>query len=166
MSIAGKHWYRFEFLKSDEWRDFRLQLLTDCGGRCYICTKRDQSNDIHHVWYGEPSFTGVRQFLVLCRTCHDKVHAVLVPFKASNETERRDAWQRFCSIASIISKNTPKDTRPKCRSCFSRGNTILIDPVRQIVHEEQGKGIINLCPACFGDLKQAFPPYPHGTAKL
>ncbi len=102
MSIAGKHWYRFEFLKSDEWRNFRLQVLRDCDGKCFICQNVDISNDVHHVWYGEPSYSGCRQFVTLCRKCHDAVHALMQPEGCKSESAKAEAWNKFQTVKEII----------------------------------------------------------------
>lgn len=164
MSIAGKHWYRFEFLKSDEWRDFRLQIITDCGGKCFCCRKTDPSSDVHHVWYGEPSYTGCAQFVVLCRECHGKIHSVLAPFKASSESERQEASARFNRLAEQIRSARKRHRRNGCRGCARSDGVLIIDPIRQQLCQEHGAGRIRLCPACFGELRASFKPLECGNS--
>jgi hypothetical protein len=94
-TIAGKEWYRNVFLNSDEWKEFRLEKLKDHNGKCLICRKRDVSNDVHHIWYGEESVCGYPQFAVLCRCCHDAVHSLFEPRSAKSESEKKECYGNF-----------------------------------------------------------------------
>lgn len=172
MSIAGKHWYRFNFLKSDEWRNFRLQVLTDCGGKCCCCGLVDPSNDVHHVWYGEPSYCGVRQFVVLCRSCHDKVHSFLVPVGAKSESERKDAWKQFSIAVSkvrvLVRKPPvpivePRGPCPPCRGCHKSDNVFRLNPVTLEIDPDQ-KTAIGICAECFAVFSRCFHPLVFGKS--
>lgn len=75
MSIEGKHFYRFTYLKSEEWRTARLIALAKAGGHCALCGKVDWSNDAHHKKYPEDIWdTTPNHLVILCRCCHEKVH--------------------------------------------------------------------------------------------
>lgn len=165
MSIAGKHWYRFEFLKSDEWRDFRLQIITDCCGKCFCCGLTDPSNE-------------ARQFVVLCRGCHEMIHKLVLPTGAKNESARELAWKRF-DTARLIIKGKYKcgswghfrriglitGSNPFCRGCFSTVDLLLIDPIRQVEMAKGSVKSLHLCRECFADIKLHFPQHEHGSAR-
>lgn len=91
MGIAQKHWYRFGFLKSDEWKDFRLVALVHYGERCYACKVESSSLDIHHLWY-PPRKLRVWDARPLCRKCHDDVHKITTP---KEYKEMEDAFAAF-----------------------------------------------------------------------
>jgi hypothetical protein len=78
MGIAQKHAYRFGFLKSDEWRDFRLVALVHYGERCYACKKDCSNPDIHHLWYPGRKMR-VWDARPLCRECHNAAHEATSP---------------------------------------------------------------------------------------
>lgn len=71
MGIEEKHWYRFNFLRSEKWRGERLATLAEQSPICTICDKTDWHNDVHHILYGKSS-----KKVVLCRTCHALVHSL------------------------------------------------------------------------------------------
>lgn len=94
MGIAQKHWYRFGFLKSDEWKDFRLVVLVHYGERCFACKSEPESLDIHHLWY--PSRTlRVWDARPLCRKCHDDVHKVTSPKEYKDIEDALAAFYQF-----------------------------------------------------------------------
>lgn len=94
MGIAQKHWYRFGFLKSDEWKDFRLVALVHYGERCYACKCETQSLDIHHLWYPGRKIR-VWDARPLCRKCHDAVHSVTQPKEYKDIEEALAAFYQF-----------------------------------------------------------------------
>lgn len=77
MSVSAKHSYRFGYLKSDHWRNLRLQKLASVDAVCARCLLRDTSNDVHHLRYKSLFDVGLNDLLVLCRDCHSKVHEYL-----------------------------------------------------------------------------------------
>jgi len=182
MSIAGKQWYRNNFLQSEEWKTFRSQVLADCGGLCMICGVQDASNDVHHIWYGEPSYTGARQFVVLCRECHSRLHQRFLCGSAKTEEEKQVAWRQFLKHkASLLSKRVVvvkhaiswvqpipiKDlnkktipAKPKTIKCYGCSkiddNLPFINPVTQENVCSKGSSV-RLCDACFNKIKVAFP---------
>lgn len=89
MSIEAKHAYRFEFLRSERWKNLRLERLVRDGARCRICKKRDLSNDVHHIKYRTRwEETVIQDLRTLCRDHHDQVH------KLMNEHPDWD-WQKL-----------------------------------------------------------------------
>lgn len=183
MSIAGKEWYRNTFLKSEEWKTFRSQVLVDAKARCFICGNEDSSNDVHHVWYGDPSFTGARQFVVLCRSCHRVVHNLFLPAGAKSERDKVEAWKSLNRCRNLILgyvDNKPKDIsarvgvlikqekrRSRCRGCGADDTrTRWIHPITQNEVTCQTSGAMCLCEDCLARLKKQFEPREYGTASL
>lgn len=93
MSIESKHAYRFGFLKSEQWQNVRLEALAREGGKCQICGEESISNDAHHVWYPDNIYeTKSDQLVILCRPCHDFVHAMLPECKTRDELKGKEEW--------------------------------------------------------------------------
>jgi hypothetical protein len=157
-TIAGKEWYRNTFLQSDEWKLFRSQKLSEQKAKCFICRKIDIANDVHHIWYGEPSFCGLLQFVVLCRACHAKVHDHFEPCAAKNEGERKSAYGDFliarerltyknrvaARVESVI--NPPKPKFKHCSCCLKPSDALTLkDPVG---HNAMIDRMAKFCPHC------------------
>lgn len=96
MSIESKHAYRFGYLKSEQWRNIRIEALAREKGMCQICREESISNDAHHVWYPENIYeTTERHLVILCRPCHEFVHSMLPECKTRDEDEGIAQWTRF-----------------------------------------------------------------------
>lgn len=96
MSIESKHAYRFGYLKSEQWRNVRIEALAREKGMCQICREESLSNDAHHVWYPENIYeTTERHLVILCRPCHEFVHSMLPECKTRDEDEGVAQWTRF-----------------------------------------------------------------------
>lgn len=107
MSIAAKHSYRFNYLKSDHWRDLRIQKLASVDTECRRCGKKDHTNDVHHVNYRNLYDVGLMDLMVLCRYCHGEVHT----FNASMggkflniEDQTAENWDKFIEFWGTPSK--------------------------------------------------------------
>lgn len=96
MSIEGKHSYRFVYLKSDKWKAVRLEALVRERAMCQICGRESTGNDAHHVWYPENIWdTQADQLVVLCRPCHEFIHAVIPECITSDKEQGLMHWERF-----------------------------------------------------------------------
>jgi hypothetical protein len=96
MSIEGKHAYRFGYLKSEEWKNVRIEALAREKGKCQICGEESISNDAHHVWYPESIWdTREMHLVILCRPCHDFIHTLLPECKTNDEDHGRREWLKF-----------------------------------------------------------------------
>jgi hypothetical protein len=168
-TIEGKLWYRNTFLQSEEWKTFRIQMLANADAKCFVCDLKDVSNDVHHVWYGEPSCTGARQFVILCRECHEEIHDKCMFEKATAENEKHDAWKRM-NVMRLVLRSTDRVIKsiktakiaaqqPKsCRGCNTPvTDTFWANPVRQIITESKGIGSMRLCAVCFQKIREVFP---------
>jgi len=102
MSIEGKHAYRFVYLQSDAWQTVRLDALVREGGKCQICGSESISNDAHHIWYPESIWDTTPEHLaILCRACHDLLHAIVPDCKTRDEGIGRDRWITFRNAMEI-----------------------------------------------------------------
>ena len=106
MSIEGKHAYRFEYLRSGRWRTVRLEALVREMGKCQICGEESISNDAHHVWYPDSIWdTTTEHLVILCRPCHELLHAILPECKTRDEGLGREKWISFRNAMEIWSLN-------------------------------------------------------------
>jgi len=75
MGIERKRAYRFEYLKSQDWKTVRAAALHRDGYACKLCDKFSKSNDAHHIDYPPDVWDTMPEHLItLCRECHDVVH--------------------------------------------------------------------------------------------
>lgn len=96
MNVESAHAYRFEYLKSDQWKSVRLEALAREKGKCQICGLESIFNDAHHIWYPENIYdTKENQLVVLCRPCHDFLHTMLPDCKTRDEEFGRSQWIKF-----------------------------------------------------------------------
>lgn len=72
-----------------------MEALVREKGQCQICKFDSISNDAHHIWYPEGIYdTKSDQLVVLCRACHDFIHAV-TDCKTNDENHGRCEWSKF-----------------------------------------------------------------------
>jgi hypothetical protein len=107
MSIESKHAYRFGYLKSEKWQAVRLEALLREKGKCQICQEESIYNDAHHIWYPENIYdTKEFHLVILCRCCHDFVHATFPECKTRDEETGREMWMKF--YRAVITWRTSK----------------------------------------------------------
>lgn len=131
MSIESKHAYRFEYLKSDKWKAVRLSALVREKGKCQICEDESISNDAHHMWYPDSVWdTEERHLIILCRSCHDFIHAVLPACKTKDEEKGREEWAKFKN--AILAWRRSKlllffqmDSDPEVPTTFQQGESFV-----------------------------------------
>jgi hypothetical protein len=104
MGLAERTSYRLGFLKSETWDSIRAEALVYWDSICFICLKKDFSNDVHHVYYPDIwNQTKAHHTRVLCRECHDEVHRfmkqnplVLKPGKVKNQQRCHRYFGEIC----------------------------------------------------------------------
>lgn len=113
MGIESRHAYRYGYLRSDEWKQLRLKVLSRDNAHCFICGERSLENDIHHVFYrANWKETRASDCFVLCRRCHDEIHKQLTPFLSENRT-RKELRKIFHQIADHLRKRfRPPEKKP------------------------------------------------------
>lgn len=96
MSIEAKHAYRFTYLKSEQWQNVRIEALAREEGKCQICFEESIHNDAHHIWYPESIWdTTANHLVILCRPCHDFIHAMMPECKTKDEGDGKSNWIKF-----------------------------------------------------------------------
>lgn len=73
------------YLKSDHWKNFRLEVLAFWGGRCAIC--RDIAKDVHHNTYQRIGAERMTDAIPLCRPCHKRVHGAMADYDEKDQDE-------------------------------------------------------------------------------
>jgi hypothetical protein len=77
MSQESKEYYRKVFLQSDEWKTVRSRAMVNGKSKCSICGKESSHHDAHHLVYPDNVWeTRPWHLTILCRSCHDLVHAL------------------------------------------------------------------------------------------
>ena len=69
-------YYRNIYLKSEHWKTLRTEALLKKKARCMVC-KSEEHLDVHHMRYRSLWDVKVKDLLVLCRDCHEKVHKLM-----------------------------------------------------------------------------------------
>jgi len=62
------------YLHSSHWKKTRTDALMRAGYRCQACSAKDQILDVHHNSYDRLGHEEPQDLIVLCRSCHTKVH--------------------------------------------------------------------------------------------
>lgn len=71
--LPRRVWYRNFYLRSDHWRLTAAHARVRAGHKCQRCG-RGGALDVHHVVYDHLWREYPVDLMVLCRTCHKKIH--------------------------------------------------------------------------------------------
>lgn len=143
MSISGKHFYRFKYLRSEHWQNLRIAKLAKHDAKCCICRERDLSNDVHHIHYRNLYDVTLDDLRVLCRKCHNDVHRILdecATIKNVGDAELR--WQK------VVRRNRKRIRSEKKRQLVMIGMTRpqIVAKIRrqfkQVKHRLRRKNLI------------------------
>lgn len=170
MNPNGILWYRNEFLQSEEWKTFRAQVLADCKGEYFLCSETSPQNDVHHVWYGEPSYTGQRQFLVLCRECHKIIHELYPPTRAYTEADKIVLWSAVKKLkGGMYVRRAKRHGKPwsNCSGCGrNKAFCSLVNPITgKFADGYEPHSYMSLCLECFEAIQQTYGFLEHGTSQ-
>lgn len=162
MSIAGKHSYRFEYLKSEEWGNVRAEVLARDGAKCLICGERDISNDVRHCRYPKSFWnTKASDCITLCRFCHDKMHELMSDKITWTEIVRltlsRVLLKLFIDLNSARKSRSQKDKKSHCRICGSR--EVATIPRLAVPHSGV---LIPICDRCWSGVTAISEPRTWG----
>lgn len=86
-------YYRDVYLKSDDWKVLRDSKIATTGTRCCLCCTICETVDVHHVKYKSLYDVKHHDLRILCRPCHDKVHALLDKYPKMKTLGRSILWQ-------------------------------------------------------------------------
>jgi hypothetical protein len=65
------------YLHSSHWKKTRGLALQRAGYKCQACSTKNEILDVHHNNYERLGYEEPSDLLVLCRSCHSKVHEKL-----------------------------------------------------------------------------------------
>lgn len=62
------------YLHSAHWKQTRTKALQNAGYKCQACSSKDDILDVHHNTYERLGNEDELDLIVLCRSCHGKIH--------------------------------------------------------------------------------------------
>tara|TARA_B100000900_G_scaffold414938_2_gene443134 strand:- start:210 stop:875 length:666 start_codon:yes stop_codon:yes gene_type:complete len=62
------------YLHSAHWKKTRSEALMRAGYKCQACSTKEEILDVHHNSYDRLGAEEPQDLIVLCRTCHGRVH--------------------------------------------------------------------------------------------
>ena len=65
-----------DYLQSKHWKKMRRHYCHQ-SALCYACDKRDKPLQLHHIYYTNLGREEARDFIVMCKGCHEHLHNVL-----------------------------------------------------------------------------------------
>ena len=71
-SIIYKEYHR-RAIKSDHWKNLRMQAIYNAGNRCQVCNAKGKLH-VHHRTYDNIGNEKISDVIVLCGSCHEKFH--------------------------------------------------------------------------------------------
>ena len=63
-----------QYLTSAHWKNTRKKALKRAGHKCQACSAKDRILDVHHNNYETLGAEEPQDLIVLCRTCHGRIH--------------------------------------------------------------------------------------------
>lgn len=74
-ALTYREWYRYVYLRSAHWQNYRARRLALAGYRCQEihCIKHGSHLDVHHLTYANIGHELDGDTLVLCRLHHNMV---------------------------------------------------------------------------------------------
>lgn len=139
-TISGRHFYRFNYLKSDHWSNLRIEKLASVDACCERCGLRNLSNDVHHMYYRNLYDVKIEDLAVLCRACHDTMHVIIeavknedieavLKFAEEIRSKKSGRIKQMGQVFSVLRKNGILLKPPKKRhNCIPPPQTKKIKP--------------------------------------
>lgn len=83
-----------EYLDTGHWQDVRKRYRESKlnKGKCVVCERKDKPLDLHHKTYKRLGNEYLRDFIYLCRDCHEKTHEVYKNPKTKTANYRSSLW--------------------------------------------------------------------------
>lgn len=72
---ARRQLYHEEYLQTPHWKETRSRAIARAGNRCQHCGATSRL-EVHHLTYERLFCEQPEDLLVLCRSCHQKIHAL------------------------------------------------------------------------------------------
>ena len=71
-SMIRKEYYNDVYLKSDEWKRKRENVLKRDNYKCVCCG--NEATQVHHINYNNVYKENIKELLSVCKPCHEKIH--------------------------------------------------------------------------------------------
>ncbi len=65
-----------KYLKSEKWFLKREALFVDRGKKCERCGSKENIQ-VHHIHYRNIYFENLEDLMVVCKSCHRKIHGIV-----------------------------------------------------------------------------------------
>lgn len=77
----------------------RNKLLVDAMHRCCLCPEHHNVTDLHHVvWTKEDGPDTEDNLMVICPTCHAKIHRIRLDYTIIQLKMYKERWVRLCAL--------------------------------------------------------------------
>ena len=93
-------YYQDVYLKSEEWKSLRKEVIIKDGFRCRLCGVRPKGGggkmkrfQVHHVQYRNLHDVEYGDLKTLCPACHAAVHALMRKYPKMKNLPRKIQWQ-------------------------------------------------------------------------
>lgn len=73
LDMGTKSYYNEVYLKSDEWKSKRENILLRDKYNCVCC--KGKATQVHHINYNNVYQEKDRQLVSVCKDCHEKIHS-------------------------------------------------------------------------------------------
>jgi hypothetical protein len=104
--------YRNTYLKSDHWKNLRLERLVMSKCCCSSCGVKSTNNDVHHITYSTSLWqVKVDDIRVLCRDCHERVHKVMKTYMVDTAKSPNKIWAEVLLILSEENYEKKQDAK-------------------------------------------------------
>jgi hypothetical protein len=98
-SEKWRNWYRSMYLQSNHWRLRKKLLHFWRGYQCQVC--HQPGYDLHHLTYKHLFREWFTDLVLLCRSCHDRVHRGEVKVKWSRMSDTAITIISVCGVVWI-----------------------------------------------------------------
>jgi hypothetical protein len=104
-----------DYLESPQWSMRRQIHLDQAANRCQLCNQNGNTLDVHHKTYERVGRERFDDLIVLCRSCHNRVHAIIEDRQKESQVGQIPSRRRPPSTSKLtppeIGLITPKNLR-------------------------------------------------------
>ncbi len=84
-------------------REIRNKLLVDAMHRCCLCPQHEDITDIHHIVpISEQGPNTEDNLMVVCPTCHAKIHRIRTMYNIEQLKMYKDKWVNLCAMGLTL----------------------------------------------------------------
>ena len=85
---------KYQYLKSPEWNQKRIERLDLDNYTCQLCHLDDLALDVHHIRYVNIPNESLKDLRSLCRTCHESLHKEFGYPSSLNDYQNNYYWKK------------------------------------------------------------------------